>query len=46
MKQSNFVAECVKRCIDPAIALENDNIRAALRVRDDEKVKEILDKEF
>ncbi len=46
MTKNEFVAECEARTIDPAIALENENIRAALNDRDDERVREVLDQEF
>lgn len=46
MTANEFAAECAARTIDPALALENENITAALRARDDARVREILDTEF
>lgn len=46
MTANEFAAECAARTIDPAVALENENIRNALRLRDDAKVRQILDAEF
>lgn len=46
MKKYEFIVECNDRFIDPEIALENDEIQKALRDRDDEKVKALLDSEF
>ena len=46
MTANIFVAECEKRLVDPAIALDNDFIRAALEERDDVLVLELLDSEF
>lgn len=46
MTKSEFVAECQKRTVDPAVALESENIRAALAKRDDDAVVRILDEEF
>jgi hypothetical protein len=46
MTQNEFVAECVSRTIDPAIALENEKVRRALTDRDDDKVRSTLDTEF
>lgn len=46
MTANEFNAECVSRTIDPAIALENEEIVAALRARDDEKVIALLNEEF
>jgi hypothetical protein len=46
MTANNFNAECLKRTIAPAIAIENENIREALREKDDESVLKILDTEF
>jgi len=46
MTQSDFVAMCNTYCIDPAIALENDDIRAALRAKDNAEVERILRDEY
>lgn len=46
MTADDFVYECTKRGIDPAIALENDNVCRAIKDRLDGRVKRILDTEF
>lgn len=46
MTANEFDAECTTRTIDPALALENDAVVAALRSRDDEEVRRLLDTEF
>ena len=46
MTQTQFIIECTKRTIDPAVALENDEVREALQTRDDEAVVRILDEQF
>ena len=46
MTRLEFYFECGKRLIDDQLALENENIIAALDARDDKKVLEILDNEF
>jgi hypothetical protein len=46
MTANEFNTECVARTLDPAIAIENPDIRAALRDRDDDRVCELLDTEF
>ena len=37
-----FMSLCGEHLIDVGIALEDENIREALKNRDDEKVKELL----
>lgn len=46
MTQLEFAALCDSLYIHPAIALENDNIVAALEARDAEAVERILKEEF
>jgi hypothetical protein len=46
MTQNQFFTLCNDHCIDPDIALENDNLRQALKDKDDKKVIEILTNEF
>jgi hypothetical protein len=46
MTANTFVIECEERLVDPAIALDNDFIRAALEEGDDFLVLELLDSEF
>ena len=41
-----FEVLCGKYFINPEIALENKNLRNALKNKDDKKVKEILINEF
>jgi len=46
MTQNQFLALCTERYIDPSLALENDEIVAALQSRDDDKVQQLLDSQF
>jgi hypothetical protein len=46
MTQNQFAALCGAYLIDPAIALENDNIVAAIKAGDTEMVQFLLDNEF
>lgn len=46
MTRREFYDLCTEHSIFPLYALENENIKQALRERDDEKVKQILEKEF
>lgn len=46
MTQNQFTALCTEHCIAPEIALENDDIVAALKARDDVEVTRILTEEF
>jgi hypothetical protein len=46
MTANEFNAECVSRTIDPSIALENDDIQAALCQRNDGEVIRLLNEEF
>lgn len=46
MTKLAFIALCDKHLIDPAIALENDNLAAALKNRDDAEVERIFREEF
>ena len=46
MTQNQFNALCTEHCIDPSLALENENLIEALRERDDERVIEIITPEF
>lgn len=46
MTQNQFAALCGELTIDPAIALENDNVRQALKDKDDQAVERILKEEF
>lgn len=42
MTANEFTCECIKRTINPAIALENKAIRQALKDRDDKKTRSKL----
>lgn len=42
MTRLEFMSLCGEYLIDVGIALEDDNIREALKNKDDEKVKELL----
>ena len=46
MTKNQFMALCAAACIDPAIALENDNVVAAIRAGDVDQVKYLLTNEF
>lgn len=46
MTKNEFAALCAEHTIDPAVALENENIVEALRNKDDAEVKRILKEEF
>ena len=46
MKEFQFFIECGKRLIDPAIALENTNIKRYLQMGRDDLVLKTLDEEF
>jgi hypothetical protein len=46
MTQNEFFILCSEHNLPPEIALENENLVQALRDRDSEKVKQILNTEF
>ena len=46
MTYAEFIEECNKRTIYKSVAVENEKIKAALKARDDEEVKRLLDTEF
>ena len=46
MTQTQFQILCGEYLIEPNIALENENICEALRQRDVDQVKQILENEF
>lgn len=46
MTQFNFIALCEKYLIAPSIAMENEDLCAALVRKDDEEVERILREEF
>jgi len=46
MTEFEFMSLCGEHLIDVGLALENDNIREALKNKDDEKVKELLLNDF
>lgn len=46
MTQNQFLTLCNEHCIDPDIALDNDDLCQALKDRDDDKVIEIIINEF
>ena len=45
MTRDEFAAICGERLIDPALALESENVRAAIRICAD-AVRDALDEEF
>ena len=46
MTRNQFTALCIAYGIAPCIALENENVRAALAARDAEAVEFVLANEF
>lgn len=46
MTQSTFVSICNEKLIDPNIALENDDVRQAIRLDDVYWLVSILDNQF
>jgi hypothetical protein len=46
MTKNDFVAICVERTIDPALALENDDVRQAIRLDDVYWLVAILDNQL
>lgn len=46
MSANRFAQLCAELSIDPAVALENENIRAALLARNDSEVERLLRTEF
>ena len=46
MTKNQFMELCAAACIDPAIALENDDVVAAIRAGDVKQVQYLLTNEF
>lgn len=46
MTYREFLEECNKRLIYKSLAIENEKIREALRQRNDDLVRKLLDTEF
>jgi hypothetical protein len=46
MTKNEFMQLCATACIDPAIALENDNVIDAIRAGDAQRVQYLLTNEF
>ena len=46
MTKSEFVAICTEKTIDPSLALENDDVREAIRLDDVYWLIAILDNQF
>ena len=46
MTQNEFLTLCASYNLPPSLALENENLVQALRERNDEQVKQILNNEF
>jgi hypothetical protein len=46
MTKNEFMQLCAAACIDPAIALENDNVIDAIRAGDAQRVQYLLTNEF
>lgn len=46
MTQNEFVAICTEKTIDPSLALENDEVREAIKLDDVYWLMAILDNQF
>lgn len=46
MSANKFAMLCEKYLVDPAVALENQNIVAALKAKNDQEVERLLREEF
>jgi hypothetical protein len=46
MTKNEFMQLCAAACIDPAIALENDDVIDAIRAGDVDRVQFLLNNEF
>jgi hypothetical protein len=46
MTKNDFVAICVERTIDPVLALENEDVKQAIRLDDVYWLVAILDNQF
>ena len=46
MTRQEFYSECLKRAIDPSIALEDDDVFYSIQKNDDEAVIKALDNNF
>lgn len=46
MRQSEFISLCNEHNVTPAQALRNDDIVKALRERDDDRVRDIIQNEL
>ena len=46
MTYAEFIQECSSRTIHVSVAMENEEVKNALRIKDDDKVRELLDKLF
>lgn len=46
MTKSDFIAICTEKTIDPSLALENDDVREAIRLDDFYWLIAILDNQF
>jgi hypothetical protein len=46
MTRNDFAAICIERLIDPALALENDDVRNAVKLGNIDLLISILDNQF
>jgi len=46
MTKNEFIAICVEKCIDPSLALENDDVVQAIKSGDIEMLIATLDNQF
>ena len=46
MTKNEFVVICNEKTIDPALALENDEVVNAIKLNDMELLNEVLDNQF
>jgi hypothetical protein len=46
MTKNEFMAICVEKCIDPSLALENDEVIQAIKSNDVDLLVTVLDNQF
>jgi hypothetical protein len=46
MTKNEFMAICVEKCIDPSLALENDEVIQAIKSNDVNLLVTVLDNQF
>jgi hypothetical protein len=46
MTKNEFMAICIEKTIDPSLALENDEVREAIKLDDVDLLVTVLDNQF